>query len=256
VHYFDQMAFRRWCASAKPVLWAGQVNLRGLRPLLQAEIWWCLFAYTQRSRPGQWDLTRLQRLANLWRYRDLNSLVDLDLKDFPRFCGGIAKVMLHQLRLIYFTPADSKDAGFLETDQFGVRFPHSASHVDLTAIPQRWLRVLLWDHLTFLLRSPSCPRTGMPVDAACRGITELGVFLETGAPSGGNDPAALDAAQHRAHVAVHLRPAAARTRRAAFLGDEGPGQDAVHGHRQTRIVFNSVHNVLREAMDTGRAEHL
>ena len=103
VHYFDEMAFRRWCASARPVLWAGQVNLRGLRPLLRAEIQWCLFACTQRSRPGRWDLTWLQRLVNLCRDRDLNSLVDLDLKDFPRFCGGIAKVMLHQLRLVYFT---------------------------------------------------------------------------------------------------------------------------------------------------------
>ncbi len=101
--------------------------------------------------------------------------------------------MLHQLRLVYFTPADTRDAGFLETDHFGVRFPHRASHVDLTAVPQRWLRDLLWDYLAGLLRSPACPRTGMPVDAARRGITELGVFLEAGAPGGGHDPAALDA---------------------------------------------------------------
>src|SRR5205807_9327992 len=68
--------------------------------LFRSEIQWCLFAYTQRSRPGRWDLTWLQRLANLCRERHLSSLVDLDLEDFPRFCGGIAKIMLHQLRLV------------------------------------------------------------------------------------------------------------------------------------------------------------
>jgi len=254
VHYFDETAFRRWCASAKPVLWAGQVNLRGLRPLLQAEIQWCLFAYTQRSRPGRWDLTWLQRLANLCRERDLNSLVDLDLKDFPRFCGGIAKVMLHQLRLVYFTPADSRDAGFLETDHFGVRFPHRASHVDLTAIPQRWLRDLLWDHLAGLLRSPACPRTGMPVDAARRGITELGVFLETGAPSGGHDPAALTAGHMQRFIADQRQRERGGLPSLAMKGADGTPSTVT---TQTRsVVFNSVRKVLREAMDTGRAEHL
>ena len=68
------------------------------------------------------------------RDRDAGSLTGLDLDDFPRFHGGIAKSMLHHLRLIYFTPSQTRDAGFIETDHFGVRFPHRASHVDLTAV--------------------------------------------------------------------------------------------------------------------------
>jgi hypothetical protein len=34
----DEGAFRRWCATAAPVLRSAQVNLRGLHPLLRAEI--------------------------------------------------------------------------------------------------------------------------------------------------------------------------------------------------------------------------
>ena len=162
--------------------------------------------------------------------------------------------MLHQLRLVYFTPADSRDAGFLETDHFGVRFPHRASHVDLTAVPQRWLRDLLWDHLAGLLRSPACPRTGMPVDAARRGITELGVFLETGAPAGGHDPAALTAAHMQRFIADQRQREREGLPSLAMKGADGTPSTVT---AQTRsVVFNSVRKVLREAMDTGRAEHL
>jgi hypothetical protein len=51
------------------------------------------------------------------------------------FTGAIVKEMLHELRLVYFTPAETKDAGFIETYHFGVRFDQRASHVDLTGIP-------------------------------------------------------------------------------------------------------------------------
>jgi integrase len=254
VLYADEAAFRRWCASAKPVLWAGQVNLLGLRPLLRAEIKWCLFAYAQQDNPGRWDLLWLQRLANLCRARDLNSLIDLDLQDFPRFSGGIAKVMLHTLRLVYFTPADSREAGFLETDHFGVRFPERASHVDLTAVPQRWLRDLLWDHLADLLRSPQCPRTGMPVDAVRRGITELGAFLETGAPGSGHDPAALTAAHMQRFVADQRQRERDGLPSLAMRGSDGKPSTVTSNTRS--VVFNAVRKVLRWAMETGRTEEL
>ena len=254
VHYFDESAFRRWCTSAKPVLWPGQISLRGLRPLLRAEIQYCLFAYTQRDRPGRWDLPWLQKLANLCRQRDLNSLVDLDLEDFPRFSGGIARIMLHQLRLVYFTPTDAKDAGFLETDHFGVRLHQRASHVDLIAVPQRWLRDLLWDHLADLLRSPSCPRTGMPVDAVRRGITELGVFLETDAPAGGHDPRALTVEHMRRFIADQRQRERQQLPSLSMKGSDGKPSTVTSFTRG--VVFNGVRKVLREAMGTGRAEQI
>ena len=44
---------------ASAVLRPSQVNLRGLRPLLRAEIQWGLFAYTQNAF-GQWELPWVQ----------------------------------------------------------------------------------------------------------------------------------------------------------------------------------------------------
>ncbi len=39
-----------------------QVNLRGLHPLLRAEIKWGMFAYTQKAH-GRWELVTWQGLA-------------------------------------------------------------------------------------------------------------------------------------------------------------------------------------------------
>lgn len=254
VRYVDEVAFHRWCASAKPVLWPGQINLRGLRPLLRAEIQWCLFAYTQRPRPGRWDLRWLQRLANLCRERELNSLTDLDLEDFPRFAASIARPMLHLLRLVYFTPDDSRDAGFLETDHFGVWFPHRASHIDLTAVAQQWLRNLLWDFLADLLRSPSCPRTGGPIDNIRRGITELGVFLELEAPAGGHDPAVLTVEHMQRFIADQRHRERDGLPSLAMKGPDGTPSTVTPVTRS--IVFNGVRKVMRDALEAGRAEQL
>ncbi len=69
----------------------------------------------------------------------------------------VAREMLHDLRLAYFTPQTSRDAGFIETDHFGVRFHERGSHFDLTGIAQRWLRDLLWDYLA-ACRAPRTAR--------------------------------------------------------------------------------------------------
>jgi hypothetical protein len=93
------------------------------------------------------------------------------------FTGAIVKEILNELRLVYFTPDETKDAGFIETDHFGVRFDQRASHVDLTGIPQCWLRNLVWEYLAAMLQSPRCPRSGRqpnfettsrPGEAPCR----------------------------------------------------------------------------------------
>lgn len=81
--------------------------------------------------------------------------------------------------------------GFIETEHFGIRFPARASHIDLTAISQRWLRDLLWDYTADLISSPRRPRTAAPIDGIRRACTELSAFLEVDATSGGHDPSAL-----------------------------------------------------------------
>ncbi|HEY3033723.1 MAG TPA: tyrosine-type recombinase/integrase [Streptosporangiaceae bacterium] len=254
VSYSDEPQFRGWCVAAAPTPWPGQVNLRGLRPLLRAEIQWTLFAYTQQPRPGRWDLAWIQKLANTCRDRGVNSLVDLDLADFPRFSGGIARAMLHHLRLVYFTPADSRDAGFLETDHFGVRFPHRASHVDLTEVSQRWLRDLLWDYLAELLRSPHCPRSAMPIDSMRRACTELSAFLETDAPNVGQDPTQLRAEHTQRFVADQRRRERDSLPSLAMKGPDGAPSTVTANTRA--VVFNHARKLLRDALETGAAERL
>ena len=88
----------------------------------------------------------------------------------PAMLALVREMLLH-LRLIYFTPADSREAGFIETEHFGMRFPARASRVELTEVTQRWLRDLLWDQLAESMRSVGRPRTAGWLDdlrRACR----------------------------------------------------------------------------------------
>jgi len=254
VTWTNESGFRAWCATTHAVTRPGQINLRGIRPLLRAEIQWSLFAHTQQQRPGRWDTEWMQKLVNLARDRHAGSLTDLDLDDFPRFHTQIAKKMLHYLRLVYFTPDQTRDAGFIETDHFGIRFPDRASHVDLTGISQRWLRDLLWHYLADLMRSPGCPRTALPVDAARRGITELGAFLEVDAPVGGCDPTLLTAAHMQRFVADQRQRARDGLPSLAMKTPDGSPSTVSDTTRS--VVFNSVRRVMREAQETGEAERV
>jgi hypothetical protein len=119
VSYADREQFHAWCAAEVAMPWSGQVNLRGLRPMVRAELQWGLFMHTQRPRATRWDLGWIQKLVNTCRAHSVNSLVDLDLADCSPFTVGIAKEILHDLRLVYFTPEQAKDSGFLETAHFG-----------------------------------------------------------------------------------------------------------------------------------------
>ena len=223
----DREQFRAWCAAQPPVPWPGQIILAGLAPLPAAEIRWGLFAHTQRERHTRWDTGWVQALVNTCRTRGTASLTELDLSSCTTFAAMVAREMLHDLRLAYFTPEASRDAGFIETDHFGMRFPERGSHFDLTGIAQRWLRDLLWDYLAGLLRSPDCPRSGGTFDAFRRAATELGAFLAVDAPGGGHDPAQLTAA----HIQpVRRRPAAPRTRGAGVAGDAPPRRHPVSRH--------------------------
>jgi integrase len=250
----DERRFRDWCAREWATPWPGQINLAGLRPLLRAELQWSLFTHARTDRPGRWDLGWIQKLVNLVRDRDAGSLTDVDLADFPRFYAAIVRVMLHHLRLIYFTPDQTREAGFIETDHFGVRFPHRASHIDLTGIGQRWLRDLLWDHLADLMRSPRCPRTGKSIDAMRRAATELSAFLQVEAPGGGHDPGTLRPEHAQRFVADQRHRARGGL---ASLVMKGPdGSPSTVTTTTWCVVANGVRKLLRDALESGDAERL
>jgi hypothetical protein len=167
----------------------------------------------------------------------------------------IAGETLRNLRLIYFSPADTKEAGFIETDHFGRRFTGGAhSHFDLSAVPQRWLRDLLWDHMADLLRSPRCPRTRGAFDALRRASIELGIFLQADAPGGGQDPALLSAEHMHRFVADQRHRERHNLPSAAIVRSDCKPSGVTTATR--RAVFLYARVLLRRALDCGDTARL
>ncbi|MEU6493915.1 tyrosine-type recombinase/integrase [Streptomyces sp. NPDC046984] len=198
-----------------------------------------------------WPLLWLQAAADCCREQDVNSLVDLDLDACPQQARQITKAMLKHLRLVYFSRQDTKDAGFIETDHFGVRFPHTESHIDLTGISQRWLRDLLWDNLAAELTA-NPPRSRGPFDARRRGCIELSAFLEAHTPGGGHDPTVL-AESHMVDFIADQRHRAKHGLESLGLRRQGRDGTSVMTDGIVCDNLNGTRRLLRDAMETGAA---
>ncbi|WP_434597153.1 tyrosine-type recombinase/integrase [Streptomyces sp. A5-4] len=256
VLYDDELAFRNWCKEADPChRMDGKVSLLGLSPLVKAEIQWCMFQRTQMTvEAGHWPLPWIQYVADDCRNLKVNSLADLDFNQMRNFPALVAKLMLRMLRLIYFTREDTKDAGYIETEHFGVKFARHRGQVDLTNISQRWLRDLVWDQMSHrLLTDP--PRSTQPFDLVRRGAAELSAFLEIQGPEGGHDPRLLegrhmvDFVADQRHRAKHgIRPLAASRRRGQDNDPVTPGMVAGY--------FDGVRRILHKALMDGDLERL
>lgn len=196
----------------------------------------------------------MQDLINTCRGGELNSLTDLDLEKVRRSTGLVVREMLNALRLIDFTPADIREAGFIETEHFGIRLPHRRGHFDLTEVTQCWLRDLLWDHLAGLMRSASCPRSRSPFDQIRRAITELSTFLTAEAPGEGHDPALL----HEEHMLRFVADQRHRERDGlpSLIMKRADGTPSIVTINTRRPVFNYTRKLLREALDSGHAQRI
>ena len=256
IAYADENAFRRWCATAPALPLPGQINLNGLRPLVQAELKWGLFVHTQRARPSRWELGWFRSLVATCRAADVDSLVGFEfgVGGSAALTAAIVKEILHELRLVYFTPAESKEAGFLETDHFGVRCAQRASHIDLTGIPQRWLRDLVWDYLAALLQSPGCPRSGGTIDGIRRAAVELGVFLEADAPGGGHEQTNLTGEHMQRFVADQRHRERDGLPSLALKRPDGSASIVTTVTRS--VVSNALRKILRDAIDIGAADRI
>lgn len=263
VLFDNEAVFRRWCATTDPCYRIGTINLIGLAPLAKAEIQWGLHAHSQVRDRSPWELNAIQRLINHCRRNRFSSLGELDAHDykglnvnktFHASVRMICRTTIDNLRLIYYSPADTKDAGFIETDHFGRRFSDAISTLDITGVPQRWLRDLLWDYLADLLRSEKCPRTRGPVDNMRRACVELGAFLEVDAPEGGHDPGLLREEHAQRFVADQ------RHRERHSLVSLGmvrnDGQPSTVTTITRRFVFNSTRKLFHSALESGRAAEI
>jgi len=167
VEYADEPSFRRWCSAAAAVPRPDRVNLRGLHPLLRAEIQWGM-CWHARQQHGKWELALIQRVADYGRARGLRSLTDTDADDpglrkaVSRDGARIAVSIAAGLRPLYVTPGETREAGYILTEHFGRKLNDRPGRIDLDRISQRWLRDLVWDHFAGVLRSPSCRARAAP----------------------------------------------------------------------------------------------
>jgi integrase len=259
----DAAAFRNWCSAQTPFYRHGSVNLTGVQPLAKAEIKWGMHVHAQAANAVHWNCAALQHLAIICRAGRVTSLFDLADKD-----GGARKLPGHndsQVRMIvrsvveslwcvYYSEADTRDAGFIETDHFGRRLGESRSHYDLTGVSQRWLRDMLWDHAAAMLRDPKCPRSRGPLDNSRRAAVELSVFLEGEAASGGHDPTLL----RQEHAERFIADQRHRARHGLHsLGvHRSDGKPSTVTETTRRIVFNYIRAIMRHALETGASDSI
>ncbi|MEV7526450.1 site-specific integrase [Streptomyces sp. NPDC091371] len=257
VTYQDEATFRQWCTNSSPVTrMNGRLTLLGLRPLVKAEIKWALFHHTQQQfEGGRWPLPWIQYLINACRDQAVDSLIDFDHQAAAQHPGQVARVMLDYLRQIYFTRADTKDAGFIETEHYGVHFNHRSTVVDLSAVSQRWLRDLLWDFMDSRL-TVDPPRGFSTVSAPRRGCVELSAFLEAHAPGGGHDPALLTEAHAVDFVADQRHRAKHGLRSLGLYTVGNKAEQTVVTNGTMATTFSNVRRVLRAALDLGEAERI
>lgn len=260
VLYDAESAFKEWCRNADPIYRIGRLNLTGMAPLARAELKWGMHVHAQIRDRTNWNIFDLQLVANIIRRQQFLSMADLEANltdELNLAASTLAKVAhvcretIKALRVIYYSPDDSKVAGFIETDHFGRRFPDSASTWDLTRIPQRWLRDLLWEHLAESLRSEACPRTRGRFDSWRRGCVELGAFLEIDAPRGGHVPEKLTARSVERFVADQRNRERHGLPSLVTVGNDKKPSKVTTVTR--RIVFQSVRQVMLRAMESGRA---
>lgn len=256
VAYADEARYRQWCADAAPLPMPGQINLLGLRPLARAEIKWGLFAHAQADRPTRWDIGWIRSLVATCATLKVDSLVGYEFGagGCAEFTGSIATEILHRLRLVYYTPEDTREAGFLETEHFGVRLDNRASHIDLSPIPQRWLRDLAWDYLADLFRSPKRPRGGGVSDGIRRAAVELGAFLQVEAPEEGHNPRALNGGHMRRFVADQRHRERDGLPSLGVKRFDGSASIVTTVTRST--VFNSTRSLLRHALEQGISDDI
>lgn len=251
VTYDDETAFRRWCRQVQPAPRAGQISLYGMNPLVKAELKWGLHAYTQRTDHTRWWMHAILRVVEVCR--DLASLDEFDWDSRGAHERLIVTEMLRDLETVCVTPSESKEAGYIDFEHFGRRVLYLNERFDLTQVPQRWLRDLLWDHLADLLRSVNCPRGRGTYFAIRVAAQELGCFLEARAPAGGHDPALLSVEHVDQFVADQRRRARGRL---PSLRPSNNAKTPVISDITSKSTFDALRRMMRAALEAGRTDQI
>ncbi|WP_327007680.1 site-specific integrase [Dactylosporangium sp. NBC_01737] len=253
VTFVDRQAFTAWCAAVQTVIGPGQLDLRGLPPLVAAEIRWGLIAHARRPNRAVWRIRHLREVIALAR-GGVASIFDEDITGGSSPADLVLRGIRRELQLVYLTPANTKEAGFVCFEHFGVNVARRGNVYDLTSVTQRWLRDLLWEEIVELLQCASPPRSGSPLDYRRRALIELSAFLEATRADGGHEPSALQRDDMLRFVADQRRRAADGL--PSLVLRDSDGTPAVVNENTRHYVFNNIRMILRKAMDNGVAEQL
>lgn len=250
----DQALIEKWSLTAAPHSAPGQLNLRGLRPLIKAEIQWCLFTHTQQSNQPAWHVAWLRALLDTCRDERLDSLLAFQPGSGAahQFTSKIVKIMVDDLDMIYYTPEETKALGYIRTAHYGVSLSRRSGYFDLTRISQIWLRDMVWTYISDILKSAKCPRTGLIFDNLRRAAGEFSAFLDIKAEDGGRDPRLLS---HKdVEKFVEDQNKRVEEGRASLSILRVGGEPSVVTSAARASVLNSLRRLFRAAMDDGTAE--
>ena len=249
---YDPKTLAVWLTRQVPIVRVGRINLIGLAPLLRAEIKYGLYAHSVDRDHGWWGAHWVQYLAN--DHRELGSLRELNLSAMSPQRRRMLLDMLGSLRVVTTTKADTRSAGYVELDHFGIRFRNRRSQFMLNATSQTWLRNLLWDFVAANLENPAGSRSAGPYDAVRRSVLEFGTYLEQCAPKGGHDPALLGAEHVSAFVADQKTRMVNGTKSRSVRLTSGEALPITP--TTLRFTLSHIRRFMRWALDEGHTEKL
>jgi len=231
----------------------GELSLARLPLLAAAQIRYGLLVHARDAAPGRWHPMWLRTLVRSCLTAGAGSLLDLDPGEAgwtpqPAAVNRILRDLQRHARAVASTREDTRQAGYLDTEYWGFRFPDRRSAFDLTGIPQRWLRDLGWDYLAFVLDGPGRPRTQGSFEQTRRALVCFGTYLQDRA-SGGEEPGTLTAATARQFAADYRsRAAGSQPARGMFNVNGSPSPATA---TTCSATLNSLRKVMRWALEEG-----
>lgn len=248
--------FGRWLDRVALGAPPGVLDLAGLPPLLAAEVRYGLWAHTKATRPARWHPMWLRTLVRSCTAAGVGSLLEVDPRDAAwtknrAAVNRIAREMRREVEAVHRSRADTRDLGYIDPTYWGFRFGERRSVFDLTAIGQRWLRDLCWDHLAARLEGLRRPRTPAAFEETRRAVVCFSVFLADCDPQGGRDAALLGEATAREFVADYRRRVAnGEPARGVFNVDGAPSTATPLSYSR---AMNALRRVMRWALESGAA---
>jgi integrase len=191
-------------ASVYSVDMRGMLTLAKVSERLQREIRWAIYRHDNTARRTQWMPQELQRVVDMIADNGITTLSDPLLAELAanQKEGTVKRILLTLPiagRRLASTAEMAKEEGWFDPSVVGAEpFPgvagedHRSKVWHLTAISQRWLRDLMWEHLRDVAMSPKgkCLGAGT-VYKRINGIVLISANLRDNRGDRGEKPALL-----------------------------------------------------------------